>query len=75
MSKIGIKYILAQKYIFDPNNNSLVDQTLDDAIIRLGSNESRILTLLSEHPNEVVTRDQLHEFVWRDQGFQVMIQV
>lgn len=70
MSKIGIKYILAQKYIFDPNNNSLVDQTLDDAIIRLGSNESRILTLLSEHPNEVVTRDQLHEFVWRDQGFQ-----
>ncbi|GAM73134.1 transcriptional activator toxR [Vibrio ishigakensis] len=71
MSKIGIKYILAQKYIFDPNNNSLVDQTLDDAIIRLGSNESRILTLLSEHPNEVVTRDQLHEFVWRDQGFQV----
>ncbi|GAB7220693.1 winged helix-turn-helix domain-containing protein [Vibrio comitans] len=71
MSKIGIKYVLAQKYIFDPNSNSLVDQSDDDSLVRLGSNESRILTLLCEHPNEVVTRDQLHEFVWRDQGFQV----
>ncbi|MEZ9710401.1 transcriptional regulator [Vibrio breoganii] len=71
MSKIGVKYVLAQKYIFDPNSNSLVDQSDDDSLVRLGSNESRILTLLCEHPNEVVTRDQLHEFVWRDQGFQV----
>ncbi|PMO30706.1 winged helix-turn-helix domain-containing protein [Vibrio breoganii] len=71
MSKIGIKYVLAQKYIFDPNSNSLIDQSDDDSLVRLGSNESRILTLLCEHPNEVVTRDQLHEFVWRDQGFQV----
>ncbi|CAM2773619.1 winged helix-turn-helix domain-containing protein [Vibrio rarus] len=71
MSQIGIKYILAQQYIFDPNSNSLIDQLDDDSLVRLGSNESRILTLLCEHANEVVTRDQLHEFVWRDQGFQV----
>ncbi|WP_261815709.1 winged helix-turn-helix domain-containing protein [Vibrio gallicus] len=71
MSNIGIKYILAQKYIFDPNNNSLVEQHAEDTITRLGSNESRILTLLCDKPNEVITRDQLHEFVWRDQGFQV----
>ncbi|OBT08610.1 transcriptional regulator [Vibrio sp. UCD-FRSSP16_10] len=71
MSKIGIKYVLAQKYIFDPKSNSLIDQSDDDSLVRLGSNESRILLLLCEHHNEVVTRDQLHEFVWRDQGFQV----
>jgi cholera toxin transcriptional activator len=70
MSKIGIKYVLAKKYIFDPSSNSLVDQAQDDTI-RLGSNESRILTILCEHANEVITRDQLHEYVWRDQGFQV----
>ncbi len=38
---------------------------------RLGSNESRILLMLSERPNQVISRDELHEFVWRDQGFQV----
>lgn len=71
MSNIGTKFILGQKYIFDPNSNSLVDQTNNDEVVRLGSNESRILLLLSERPNEVVTRNELHEFVWRDQGFEV----
>jgi cholera toxin transcriptional activator len=71
MSNIGTKFILAQRYIFDPNNNSLVDQNSNDDIVRLGSNESRILLLLSERPNQVVTRNELHEFVWRDQGFEV----
>jgi cholera toxin transcriptional activator len=71
MSNIGTKFILAQRYIFDPNNNSLVDQNSNDDVVRLGSNESRILLLLSERPNEVVTRNELHEFVWRDQGFEV----
>ncbi|PMH46861.1 transcriptional regulator [Vibrio sp. 10N.286.49.B3] len=72
MSNIGTKFILAQRFVFDPNNNSLVDQTADnEEIIRLGSNESRILLMLSERPNEVITRNELHEFVWRDQGFEV----
>ncbi|USD59774.1 transcriptional regulator [Vibrio sp. SCSIO 43140] len=71
MSNIGTKFILGQKYIFDPNSNSLVDQTNNDEVVRLGSNESRILLLLAERPNEVVTRNELHEFVWRDQGFEV----
>ncbi len=71
MSNIGTKFILAQRYIFDPNNNSLVDQNSNDDVVRLGSNESRILLLLSERPNEVITRNELHEFVWRDQGFEV----
>ncbi|MCL9776207.1 winged helix-turn-helix domain-containing protein [Vibrio methylphosphonaticus] len=71
MSNIGTKFILGQRYIFDPNNNSLVDQTNNDEVVRLGSNESRILLLLAERPNEVVTRHDLHEYVWRDQGFEV----
>ncbi|TOO08106.1 transcriptional regulator, partial [Vibrio parahaemolyticus] len=39
--------------------------------VRLGSNESRILLMLAERPNEVLTRNELHEFVWREQGFEV----
>ncbi|MGL6260992.1 winged helix-turn-helix domain-containing protein [Vibrio sp. WXL103] len=70
MSNFGDKYILADKFLFDPNNNSLFDQ-VDEQTIRLGSNESRILLLLAQRPNEIVTRAELHEFVWREQGFEV----
>ncbi|MDE1232691.1 winged helix-turn-helix domain-containing protein [Vibrio aestuarianus] len=71
MSNIGTKYILAERFTFDPNSNSLIDQENDSEMVRLGSNESRILLLLCERPNEVITRHELHEFVWRDQGFEV----
>ena len=71
MSNIGTKFILAQRFIFDPNCNILIDQENNNEVTRLGSNESRILMMFSERPNEVISRDQLHEFVWRDQGFQV----
>ncbi|NOI67723.1 transcriptional regulator [Vibrio sp. 99-8-1] len=71
MSSIGTKFVIAQRYIFNPNNNSLVDQKENNNVTRLGSNESRILLMLSERPNQVISRDELHEFVWRDQGFQV----
>ena len=71
MSSIGTKFILEQRFVFDPNNNSLVDQLSGDDVIRLGSNESRILLMLCDRPNQIISRDQLHEFVWRDQGFQV----
>ncbi|MEZ9545481.1 MULTISPECIES: transcriptional regulator [Vibrio] len=71
MSNIGTKFILAQRFVFDPNSNSLVDQMSDGEVARLGSNESRILLMLSERPNEVITRNELHEYVWRDQGFEV----
>ncbi len=71
MSQIGNKFNLANRFIFDPNNNSLIDINNDDDVIRLGSNESRILLLLAENPNQVVTRNELHDFVWREQGFEV----
>ncbi|HBV74854.1 MULTISPECIES: transcriptional regulator [Vibrio] len=71
MTNIGTKYILANKFIFDPYSNTLIDQNDENEIVRLGSNESRILLILIESTNSVVSRDQLHEYVWRDQGFQV----
>ncbi|WED20992.1 transcriptional regulator [Vibrio sp. JC009] len=71
MNQTDTKFILAQKFTFDPNNNSLMDLSSDSEVIRLGSNESRILLMLSENPNKIISRDELHEFVWRDQGFQV----
>lgn len=71
MSSIGTKFVLNQQFLFDPNSNSLIDQSSGNEITRLGSNESRILLLFAEHPNEIITRETLHEFVWRDQGFQV----
>ncbi len=71
MSQIGNKFNLANRFIFDPNSNSLIDINNDDEVIRLGSNESRILLLLAENPLQVVTRNELHDFVWREQGFEV----
>ncbi|OLQ91931.1 transcriptional regulator [Vibrio panuliri] len=71
MSNIGTKFNLANKFIFDPNTNSLVDSLNGNEMIRMGSNESRILLFLSENPNQVVSRNQLYDFVWREQGFEV----
>ncbi|MEF1290740.1 winged helix-turn-helix domain-containing protein [Vibrio sp. M260118] len=71
MSNIGTKFNLDNRFTFDPNTNSLVDRENNGELIRLGSNESRILLLLCEKPSEVVSRNELHDFVWRKQGFEV----
>ncbi|EJK2115703.1 transcriptional regulator [Vibrio navarrensis] len=71
MSHIGTKFVIAQRFVFDPNSNTLLDQDFSNEIVRLGSNESRILLMLAERPNEVLSRNELHEFVWREQGFEV----
>ena len=71
ISSIGIKFTLADKFTFDPNTNSLVEIESDNDIVRFGSNESRILLLLCENPNEIISRNELHDFVWRKQGFEV----
>lgn len=71
MSNTGTKFILADRFTFDPTSNSLVDKDTDNENVRLGSNESRILLMLSQRPNEVITRNELYDFVWREQGFEV----
>lgn len=65
------KIIIGNRFLFDPNDNSLIDTLDDDEIIRLGGNESRVLSLLIQEPGKVVSRHELHEYVWRDQGFEV----
>ncbi|MGR5471130.1 winged helix-turn-helix domain-containing protein, partial [Vibrio astriarenae] len=60
MTNIGTKFLIAQRFVFDPNSNSLTDQQCDNEVVRLGSNESRILLMLTERPNEVLTRNELH---------------
>ncbi|MUL01446.1 transcriptional regulator [Aliivibrio fischeri] len=65
------KIIIGDRFLFDPNDNSLIDTLNDDEIIRLGGNESRVLSLLIQEPGKVVSRHELHEYVWRDQGFEV----
>ncbi|WP_100753743.1 winged helix-turn-helix domain-containing protein [Vibrio salilacus] len=71
MSNIGTKFNLANRFTFDPNTNSLMDKESNNELIRLGSNESRILLLMCEKPSEIVSRNDLHDFVWRRQGFEV----
>lgn len=71
MNGNGSKFILADRFTFDSVSNFLIDKNFDDEFIRLGSNESRILLMLSLRPNEVITRDELYDFVWREQGFEV----
>ncbi|MCG3727975.1 winged helix-turn-helix domain-containing protein [Vibrio cincinnatiensis] len=71
MSKFDTKFILANRFTFDPMSNLLIDTDAGDEEIRLGSNESRILFMLVQRPNDVITRNELHNYVWREQGFEV----
>ncbi|GAB3526151.1 winged helix-turn-helix domain-containing protein [Photobacterium alginatilyticum] len=71
MNKISNKYLIGQRFLFDPYDNSLIDQSENDELTRLGSNESRALSLLIEDPGAIITRTRLHDYVWREQGFEV----
>ncbi len=65
------KLLIGKRFLFDPADNSLVDQWEDNELTRLGTNESRALQLLAEEPGAVITRQHLHNYVWRQQGFEV----
>ena len=71
MNKTSNKYLIGQRFIFDPYDNSLIDQVENEELTRLGSNESRALSLLIEEPGAIITRTRLHDYVWREQGFEV----
>nr|WP_086937509.1 transcriptional regulator [Thaumasiovibrio occultus] len=71
MTATAQKLLLGGRFLFDPSDNTLIDKWEADEITRLGTNESRALLLLSEEPNDVITRQQLHNYVWRQQGFEV----
>lgn len=71
MNKIESKLLIGQRFVFDPYDNSLVDKLEEDELTRLGTNESRALCLLVEEPGAIITRTRLHNYVWREQGFEV----
>ncbi|UTV28480.1 winged helix-turn-helix domain-containing protein [Photobacterium atrarenae] len=71
MNNTSNKYLIGQRFLFDPCDNSLTDQWEDQELIRLGSNESRALSLLIAEPGAIIARARLHDYVWREQGFEV----
>ena len=71
MTANATKYLIGNRFIFDPNDNSLIDKCDNNELTRLGSNESRALSLLIEDPSLIITRQRIHDYVWREQGFEV----
>ncbi|WP_325892079.1 transcriptional regulator [Grimontia sp. NTOU-MAR1] len=65
------RYLLGERFVFSPSDSSLIDLYENDDLIRLGSNECRVLMVLIEEPHAIVTRNRIHDFVWRKQGFEV----
>ncbi|CZF80065.1 Transcriptional activator CadC [Grimontia celer] len=65
------RYLLGERFVFSPSDSSLIDLYENDELIRLGSNECRVLMVLIEEPHAIVTRNRIHDFVWRKQGFEV----
>nr|WP_269808629.1 winged helix-turn-helix domain-containing protein [Enterovibrio nigricans] len=65
------RYLLGERFVFSPSDSSLVDLHENDDLVRLGSNECRVLMVLIEEPHAIVTRNRIHDFVWRKQGFEV----
>ncbi|MGF1724187.1 winged helix-turn-helix domain-containing protein [Photobacterium nomapromontoriensis] len=71
MNRLNSKLLIGQRFLFDPYDNSLIDQAENNELTRLGCNESRALSLLIEEPGAIITRTRLHNHVWREQGFEV----
>ncbi|MEZ8143945.1 transcriptional regulator [Enterovibrio norvegicus FF-33] len=65
------RYLLGERFVFSPSESSLVDLHENDDLVRLGSNECRVLMVLIEEPHAIVTRNRIHDYVWRKQGFEV----
>lgn len=71
MNKTIPKIMLGQRFIFNPTDNSLIDELNESKYARLGTNESRVLRLMIKEAGNTISRNQLQEYVWRDQGFEV----
>jgi DNA-binding response OmpR family regulator len=54
------------KYIFDPNNQSLI---INDKIKRITEKESDILKYLSDHRNNVIKREEMLKDLWGENDY------
>ncbi|WP_375749084.1 transcriptional regulator [Vibrio sp. HN007] len=62
---------ISQRYVFNSEQNLLIDNLNDSAEIKLNRNENKILLLLSQHPNKLISRKELQEHVWIRDGIVV----
>lgn len=54
------------KYIFDPNNQSLI---INDKIKRITEKESDILKYLSDHRNNIIKREEMLKDLWGENDY------
>ncbi|MDO6705047.1 winged helix-turn-helix domain-containing protein [Photobacterium sp. 1_MG-2023] len=71
MDQAQCKFLIGNRFLFTPHHNSLVDKTQSDTTIHLGINESKALSLLVQEPGTIISRQRMHDFIWREQGFEV----
>ncbi|QUJ66561.1 winged helix-turn-helix domain-containing protein [Photobacterium sp. GJ3] len=71
MDQAQCKFLIGNRFLFTPHHNSLVDKAQPDTTIHLGINESKALSLLVQEPGTIISRQRMHDFIWREQGFEV----
>lgn len=68
---VGTKFLINQRYLFDPGTRSLKDCSTEKDTLWLGTNESNILLAFISRPKALLSRETLHDLVWTDNGFHV----
>lgn len=63
------KVVINSRFLFDVVERSLTD-AYDEKII-IGTNEAQILSLLVNHPNSVLSREEIYRQVWAERGGKV----
>ncbi|MCG2836190.1 winged helix-turn-helix domain-containing protein [Photobacterium sp. WH77] len=71
MDHTHCKFLIGNRFTFSPQHNSLADNLQPEETIYLGINESRALHLLLDEPGTIISRQRMHDFIWREQGFEV----
>lgn len=60
------KVVINSRFLFDSVEHSLTSP--EDDIIMLGVNEARILKLMIQKPDSVLSREEICQHVWRERG-------
>ncbi|KDM93209.1 transcriptional regulator [Photobacterium galatheae] len=72
MEQTHHKFLIGKRFIFSPHHNSLIDNTQsEEDAIHLGINESRALHRMLAEPGTIISRQQMYDYIWREQGFEV----
>lgn len=69
MQMVNDKIWINSETIFDVARRTLINK--ENQKCTLGENEFRILQLMATKPNRVITRDEIHHYVWKRRGANV----